>query len=166
FLAVIGASEGKDLKLDRSAIELFMRYDWPGNIRQLQNAIFRAVVLAADETILYPQDFAHIASQIVAPPGRLEAYRAPTQSVAPPPLEMPDAGAENHDVAKAIEPVRREEKLAWNDRGDIRSLADIEERVIRLAIDKYNGRMSEVARRLEIGRSTLYRKLKDYEIAH
>ncbi|MEL6818003.1 MAG: sigma-54 dependent transcriptional regulator [Pseudomonadota bacterium] len=166
FLSTIGTAEGKDLTLDRSALDLFMRYDWPGNIRQLQNAIFRAVVLAADEGVLYPQDFAYIASQIVAPPGHLEAHRAPTQSVTPPPLETPEAAVQNQVLQETPQPIEREEKLAWNDRGDIRSLADIEERVIRLAIDKYNGRMSEVARRLEIGRSTLYRKLKDYEIAH
>jgi DNA-binding NtrC family response regulator len=36
--------------------------------------------------------------------------------------------------------------------------------MIRLAIDHYNGQMSEVARRLGIGRSTLYRKLKEMGI--
>ncbi len=36
--------------------------------------------------------------------------------------------------------------------------------MIRLAIDHYQGQMSEVARRLGIGRSTLYRKLKEYGI--
>ena len=36
--------------------------------------------------------------------------------------------------------------------------------VIRLAIGHYRGRMSEVARRLGIGRSTLYRKLADLGI--
>ena len=43
--------------------------------------------------------------------------------------------------------------------GHLRSLRQIEADVIRLAIDLYCGRMSEVARRLGIGRSTLYRKL-------
>ena len=36
--------------------------------------------------------------------------------------------------------------------------------MIRFAIDHYGGQMSEVARRLGIGRSTLYRKLKDFDI--
>src|SRR3546814_5755215 len=39
--------------------------------------------------------------------------------------------------------------------GNIRALADIEADVIRLAIGHYRGRMTEVARRLGIGRSTL-----------
>jgi DNA-binding NtrC family response regulator len=43
--------------------------------------------------------------------------------------------------------------------GHMRTLADIEAKAIRFAITHYGGRMSEVARRLRIGRSTLYRKL-------
>ena len=38
--------------------------------------------------------------------------------------------------------------------------------VIRMAIEHYNGHMSEVARRLGIGRSTLYRKLKEFGLEH
>jgi DNA-binding NtrC family response regulator len=45
-------------------------------------------------------------------------------------------------------------------RGDVRPLDDIERDAIRFAISHYRGQMSEVARRLRIGRSTLYRKLE------
>jgi DNA-binding NtrC family response regulator len=45
--------------------------------------------------------------------------------------------------------------------GEVRPLADIEAEVIRFAIAHYRGQMSEVARKLQIGRSTLYRKLDD-----
>ena len=45
--------------------------------------------------------------------------------------------------------------------GHMRKLEDIESEVIRMAIARYDGHMSEVARRLGIGRSTLYRKLKE-----
>jgi DNA-binding NtrC family response regulator len=45
-------------------------------------------------------------------------------------------------------------------RGEVRPLDDIEREVIRFAIAHYRGQMSEVARRLKIGRSTLYRKLE------
>ena len=44
--------------------------------------------------------------------------------------------------------------------GDVRLLDDIERDTIRFAISHYRGQMSEVARRLRIGRSTLYRKLE------
>ena len=48
--------------------------------------------------------------------------------------------------------------------GHLRPLEEIEADVIRLAIGHYRGRMTEVARRLGIGRSTLYRKLVDLGI--
>jgi DNA-binding NtrC family response regulator len=48
--------------------------------------------------------------------------------------------------------------------GNLRPLEEIEADVIRLAIGHYRGRMTEVARRLGIGRSTLYRKLSDLGI--
>jgi DNA-binding NtrC family response regulator len=44
--------------------------------------------------------------------------------------------------------------------GQVRTLEEIESEVIRFAISHYRGQMSEVARRLQIGRSTLYRKLE------
>ena len=46
-----------------------------------------------------------------------------------------------------------------DDNGEVRPLEDIEADAIRFAITHYRGQMSEVARRLRIGRSTLYRKL-------
>jgi len=52
----------------------------------------------------------------------------------------------------------------YADDGNLRPLEDIEADVIRLAIGHYRGRMTEVARRLGIGRSTLYRKLSDLGI--
>ena len=48
--------------------------------------------------------------------------------------------------------------------GEVRPISEVEEELIRFALSFYRGQMSEVARRLGIGRSTLYRKLKDYAI--
>jgi DNA-binding NtrC family response regulator len=45
--------------------------------------------------------------------------------------------------------------------GEVRSLEEMEHEIIRFAISHYRGQMSEVARRLKIGRSTLYRKLDE-----
>ena len=45
--------------------------------------------------------------------------------------------------------------------GEMRSLEEMESEIIRFAISHYRGQMSEVARRLKIGRSTLYRKLDE-----
>jgi DNA-binding NtrC family response regulator len=51
---------------------------------------------------------------------------------------------------------------AVDDAGDIRSLEAVEADMIRLALGRYRGHMTEVAKRLNIGRSTLYRKMRDY----
>lgn len=53
----------------------------------------------------------------------------------------------------------------YEDDGNMRPLEEIEADVIRLAIGHYRGRMTEVARRLGIGRSTLYRKLAELGIS-
>ena len=54
--------------------------------------------------------------------------------------------------------------MLYTEDGNLRPLEQIEADVIRLAIGHYRGRMTEVARRLGIGRSTLYRKLSDLGI--
>ena len=65
---------------------------------------------------------------------------------------------------KVSEPMRQDIILGVDDAGEVRRLADVEEDLIRFALKFYDGQMSRVARRLGIGRSTLYRKLKDYGI--
>jgi len=46
--------------------------------------------------------------------------------------------------------------------GHLRSLEEVERDLIQFAIETYSGHMSEVARRLGIGRSTLYRKVREH----
>ena len=48
-----------------------------------------------------------------------------------------------------------------DERGHLRTLEEVERDLIQHAIDVYAGHMSEVARRLGIGRSTLYRKVRE-----
>ena len=120
-------------------------YDWPGNVRQLENAVYRAIVLA-DAPYLQPHDFPSI-SGVAAPPPEI-----PAGSPAPTAVSGPVATVEG-----AVEaPVR-----ILDGRGHLRTLEDIERDLIQLAIEIYAGHMSEVARRLGIGRSTLYRKVRE-----
>ena len=51
--------------------------------------------------------------------------------------------------------------MMLNGDGEVRPLDEMENDIIRFAISHYRGQMSEVARRLKIGRSTLYRKLDE-----
>ncbi|MBT2242049.1 MULTISPECIES: sigma-54-dependent transcriptional regulator [Sphingobium] len=141
LLARIATQPGlRGLGLTDDALALLMQHDWPGNVRQLQNALFRAAVLCEGDA-LTPHDFPQVAAHILS-----RGASGPRQRVAAtPPREA--AGI-----------------TLFEGDGHVRQLAEIEADVIRLAIGHYRGRMTEVARRLGIGRSTLYRKLAELGI--
>ena len=64
FLARFAAEEGKRVSsISDAAMQLLTQYAWPGNVRQLENAMFRAVVLADDAELTvaeFPQVAAHV----------------------------------------------------------------------------------------------------------
>ncbi len=135
----------RSLSLGNDALAVLMRYGWPGNVRQLASVLFRAG-LQCDGGALTAEHFPHIAIQ-----SRFSGR----------------AG----DFAPEISKARSDEAMAGSpgvtlfaDDGHLRPLEDIEADIIRLAIGHYRGRMTEVARRLGIGRSTLYRKLGELGI--
>ena len=169
FLVRIAAEEGKrHIKgLSASARDLLMRYDWPGNIRQLENAIFRAVVLC-DSDMLTPGEFPQIAARDGMPtlPRSDERAGVTASSAEPPTLAgKPAAGPPSAALADAALPALRYGMLDLTDgKGQPRKLATLEEEAIRFAVTHLGGHMSDVARHLGIGRSTLYRKLADYQI--
>ena len=162
------------LSVSSGAMALLTAYDWPGNIRQLENAIFRAVVLA-EGTELTVKDFPQIATQI---PGYVVAEKsgftweetgpakgAVTEASYLPPVYPHFSAAEKTDLRNAAPDQHPDNAIASvDDGGNVRKLADVEEELIRFALKFYRGQMSQVARKLGIGRSTLYRKLKDYGI--
>jgi DNA-binding NtrC family response regulator len=137
LLARIAEQPGlRELGITDDALQLLGSYDWPGNVRQLQNALFRAAVLC-DGDGLTRADFPQIAQLAAGRPSG-NGQQAPGANNAGVTLFRPD--------------------------GNLRALDEIEADVIRLAIGHYRGRMTEVARRLGIGRSTLYRKLGELGI--
>jgi DNA-binding NtrC family response regulator len=127
------------INITEEAIQLLSTFSWPGNVRQLHNALFRAAILC-DGDSLTQADFPQI------------AVEASHQTAAP-----RASGHVANIVAGGI--------TLFEADGHLRSLNEIEADVIRLAIGHYRGRMSEVARRLGIGRSTLYRKLAELGIS-
>ncbi len=158
FLARIAAEEGKRVRgVSAEALTLLGRHRWPGNVRQLENAVFRAVVLAEGDTI-GASEFPQVAAQIAqAPFAAAAAADLPHILSAPAMVEVPHA----HDGGHAPSALAAPGTLALLDaHGDVRPLEELEFETIRFAIAHYRGQMSEVARRLRIGRSTLYRKLE------
>ncbi len=159
FLRRFAAEEGKRVTaLSGEALSLLCAYYWPGNVRQLENAVFRAVVLAEGDTI-GGDEFPQISGQ--AP--TLVATGAPALAGSPQGDEDRKEGEIiSFESSHAAPPAATSSVGALDlldDNGDLRPLEDIEADTIRFAITHYRGQMSEVARRLRIGRSTLYRKL-------
>jgi DNA-binding NtrC family response regulator len=137
-------------------------YDWPGNIRQLENAMFRAVVLC-DGSTLTEEEFPQIRAQVedTVDLERRVASQAVVRSIEPEGYsELAGPDVPSPPESSAASGTLR----ALDESGEVRSLSDIEYDMIMMALDRYAGQMSEVARRLGIGRSTLYRKLKEYGI--
>ncbi len=135
FLARIGEQPGlRALGITDGALALLSAYDWPGNVRQLQAVLFRAAVFC-DGDALIADDFPQLSAMLGSEPV--------------------SAGAPHQEGVGV---------MLYTTDGNLRPLEDIEADVIRLAIGHYRGRMTEVARRLGIGRSTLYRKLGELGI--
>jgi DNA-binding NtrC family response regulator len=167
FLTRFAAEEGKRIRrLDGEALTLLASYRWPGNVRQLENAMFRAVVLAEGEE-LRAADFPQIAALTQRPggassepgcvPSPATVPAATAEPIAPLPLPMPYA---SNLASIAPQHPETANALALLDaHGEVRPLEELEAEVIRFAVAHYRSQMSEVARRLQIGRSTLYRKL-------
>jgi DNA-binding NtrC family response regulator len=157
FLARFAAEEGKRIsRIKAEALALLTSYRWPGNVRQLENAIFRAVVLAESDEIGV-NEFPQIAALAALGPAP-----APVTETVPVFAEAVDMAFDDQAplAGNSIPSTPGPAALSLLDQnGDIRPLEDMETEVIRFAITHYRGQMSEVARRLRIGRSTLYRKL-------
>nr|WP_255551933.1 sigma-54 dependent transcriptional regulator [Erythrobacter crassostrea] len=135
FLGRIGDQPGlKHLSVSESALALLSAYEWPGNVRQLQSVLFRAAVYCEGQT-LNAESFPQLSEMLG------EVASDPLSSI--------------HEGVGV---------MLYTEDGNLRPLEEIEADVIRLAIGHYRGRMTEVARRLGIGRSTLYRKLSDLGI--
>jgi DNA-binding NtrC family response regulator len=174
FMVRFAAEEGKRVRsMPADALRLLASHHWPGNVRQLENAIFRAVVLAEGEEIGL-NEFPQIAAQTgdrepPEEPARLRSQPTNFTDLAPvlgPAIQLDD------DAGRALLPTSKENFQTppnllqlLDDFGHCRPLEEIEAEVIRFALSHYRNQMSEVARRLGIGRSTLYRKLDSLGLA-
>ena len=152
FIRRINAAERLNVSGPTSeTLDLLKGHEWQGNVRQLENTIFRAMILS-DGNKLRPQDFPQISGLM---PGLLSKpepeEESPMDSLVPADLRQ--------------EPTTPDSAVSVLDReGHLRTLEDIERDLIEFAITNYSGHMSEVARRLGIGRSTLYRKVREHEL--
>ncbi len=174
FIARFSSEEGKRIDgVSEAAMGLLSTYRWPGNVRQLENAVFRAVVLS-DRSILDVSEFPQIAAQVdgfeeaairrepIAAVSSSASAAAPVPGNVVPVDFMPVA---THNMVSMPPPMRGGQVSMLDEVGEIRSITDVERDLLRYAITHYRGNMTEVARRVGIGRSTLYRRLRELGLA-
>jgi two-component system NtrC family response regulator len=166
------------LTLAQGTLRLMSDYAWPGNIRQLANAMRRAVVLCSGDTIL-PK---HLGNTLAGGgPERVEIPAAPGAGAAtaagataagfweqsPEALEKM-APEELNQLLKALHGLERK-LLAVMSRKGVRppagrGLQASETETIRLALEQNRWNITEAARSLGIARNTLHRKIKKYRL--
>ncbi len=135
FLRRFGVSH----QLTPDTLEAMMNYDWPGNVRELQNSIERMVALNTGPWL-------HIADL----PSSLQNHRASD----PPLASAVAAGSETASLPLLHTPPRPHGLF----------LATVEKETILRALETTHGDRAKAAQLLGIGRTTLYRKLKEYKI--
>ncbi|GAC1446450.1 MAG: hypothetical protein NVSMB56_05250 [Pyrinomonadaceae bacterium] len=123
--------------ISKEALQALQAYDYPGNVRELENAIERAIIIASDRRIELDDlpETINRAFQTMSAPARLVREHA----------------AQNSDTANIEIPIPA-------------SMDDIERRAIEATLQHTNGDKTRAARTLGIGRKTLYRKLEQYKL--
>ena len=123
------------------ALAIIMRYDFPGNIRELRNLVQHAVVMAEKQII----SVADLPIQVVARSSSHRLLASGEGGRSPRPSAVVDSG----------------ESYASSDE-NFKTLAQVEKEIIQWTLSKLSGNQTEVAKRLGISRSTLWRKIKEY----
>jgi len=139
---------GKAVKyLSRRALNLLLAYEWPGNVREFANAIESAVMLAEHDRI----DVVHLPEYLRKASGQ------PTVNL----IERAAPEQRREEPAPSLAPPDREPAPV---RG--KSLDEVIKHTLLRSLEETSGNRRRAAEILKISRSTLYRMLARYELAH
>jgi len=111
----------------KKALKILYDYNWPGNIRELENTIERCVILTDKQEI----DVDVLPEQILSP-------------------------VENYNIDK--------NQVMFSENSSIIPFEMLKKEAIKHALERTNGNVVEAAKKLNIGRATLYRLMEKYEI--
>jgi DNA-binding NtrC family response regulator len=134
FLDRISREQGRNFKLSDEVLRTMMRYDWPGNVRELEHAVERACALSSGP-VLHLGDL---------------------------PTQLQNQGLQHSFETRQANGSGGED--GENGAPPVRTLAEMERDAILGAIHALNGDKLQAAKLLGIGKTTLYRKLKEYGI--
>jgi DNA-binding NtrC family response regulator len=152
--------------LTSEALEVILAYDWPGNIRELENCVQHMMAVnsgpllhAADLPSALLNFVAQQKAQSMTMSAAVGSFEAPARIDLAPAFPKPPQSASLSGVPVTIIPNQGPNP------GTIIPLLELERRAIMNALDYTKGDRAIAAHLLGIGRTTLYRKLKEYEIA-
>jgi two-component system, NtrC family, nitrogen regulation response regulator NtrX len=126
----------KPISFDAGAIEALSRYPWPGNVRELKNFVERMFIMYGGDTV--------------------------TADRLPPEFGAPSAAPKPVDQAESETPM---DDLIADGPSDLKQArADFEARFLEAKLREFEGNISQLAKAIGLERSSLYRKLKAYNI--
>jgi DNA-binding NtrC family response regulator len=143
FLRAANASGLKSIEPSLELFDRFHAYDWPGNVRELKHCIDRLNALRSEGAL-----------RMADLPSALQLHIDAMSSLE----TLSDAIAHSDPAAGSLP------EFAMNPKSPVISLPESERRTIGQALSAADGGRGKAARMLGIGRTTLYRKMKQYGI--
>jgi DNA-binding NtrC family response regulator len=125
-------------------MEALMRYNWQGNVRQLENIIYRAMVATHTETI-----------KIESLPVELQQYRADSSVTKEHSVSQPISEKNSNNI---VIPESQMQGIAT------RTMQEVEKHALVEALKVSGGNVEKTAKLLGLSRATCYRKIKKYQI--
>ncbi|EJG1818873.1 sigma-54-dependent Fis family transcriptional regulator [Vibrio parahaemolyticus] len=179
FLTTYAKEDKKKFSnIDTEAQHVIKHYEWPGNVRQLQNIIRNIVVLNNDEKVTV----AHLPAQLTqkktqartvtpvhvessSPSSNLNGHNAPAMQTQPiePVQPVQEVPAQQTQPTVGVETPSHSLSPYFNADGSIRPMWQVERETIQNAIAYCDGNVLNAAVMLELSPSTVYRKKQAWE---
>ncbi len=150
LLAHFLARHGTGHSFTQETLEAMLSYDWPGNVRELENCIQHMVAINTGPLLHATELPSMLQNHLIVKKAQALAVAVGFQ-----PLSKPSGEAVSHERRGAPE----------SNYSPIIPLTQIERRAILEALEYTKGDRAIAANLLGIGRTTLYRKLKEYQLA-
>lgn len=147
FVKVANARFDKEVRsISSECMDIFLNYPWPGNIRQLENVIFRATILASGDIIIRED----------LPPEILNCREKPVIISESIPSVSSSPEMQNSDDKSALAAPLQSQTRQMTE--------NMERQIILQALERCKWRRGLTAEKLGISRRSLLRKMKKYNI--